>query len=113
MHKTLNEVRLIGFVYGKARFNFFNNGSKVCNFLLKTYGYKQSATGAIESYYELHRCVAWGDKAPGMENEIKEKHMLYVSGSLRTSKFNDKNTGAQREVTEIVCDSIKLLCRPS
>lgn len=111
MIRTVNKVILVGVVYGKVKFNYFPNGTKVANFAIQTHAYKKSASGAYETVSEISRCVVWGDHCPTMESDINEGNKVYAEGRLSTTKYKDKKNNWQY-LTQIVCDEVILQCRP-
>ena len=110
---TINKVILVGLIYGKSRFDYFENGTKVANFIIKTFIYKRSARGGIEADGELIRCSVWGDVAPSMEVALIEGNKVYVEGQLRTNKYKDKASGHMVVITQVRVGELILLARRS
>ena len=60
---------------------------------------------------DFFRVKAWGQTAEYVSNYLAKGRLVAVDGRLETSKFVD-NTGANREVVEVVADNVNGLDRP-
>nr|WP_312854522.1 single-stranded DNA-binding protein [Paludibacterium denitrificans] len=72
-----------------------------------TYNNKQ--TGQREELTEWHRVVFFGKTAEVAAQYLKKGSQVYVEGSIRTRKWQDKETGQDRYSTEIRGDRMQML----
>lgn len=99
----LNKAQIIGNV-GSIETKEGKSGMKICNISIATSKKKQD--GSQET--EWHRIVLF-DKIAGIaERYVQKGHKLYVEGSLKTEKYQDKD-GIERQITKIIGHTIELL----
>lgn len=99
----LNKAQIIGNV-GSIETKEGKSGIKICNISIATSKKKQD--GSQET--EWHRIVLF-DKIAGIaEQYVRKGHKLYVEGSLKTEKYQDKD-GIERQITKIIGHTIELL----
>ena len=60
---------------------------------------------------DFFKVIAWGTTADFVTKYCQKGRMVLVEGRLQTRKYTDKN-GNDREITEIVADSVNPLDRP-
>ena len=58
---------------------------------------------------EWHNIVAWGKLAEIIQLYVVKGKLLYVEGTLRTSSWEDRETGAKKYKTEIHIDQMEML----
>lgn len=113
---TLNQVQLIGNAGGDPEVRYIGDqasASKVAQFSLATQETYTDRQGQRQQLAEWHRVVAFRALADVAEKYIRKGSQLYIEGRLRTRQWNDQ-TGAKRQVTEVVAGNIQLLgSRPS
>ena len=102
MSGSVNKVIIIGNCGKDPEVRTMQNGSKVANLSLATSeSWKDKATGERKEKTEWHRVVVFGALADIVERYVKKGSKVYVSGSLQTRKWTDKD-GADKYTTEIV-----------
>ncbi len=102
MAGSVNKVILIGNLGRDPEVRTMQNGSKVANLNLATSeSWKDKATGEKKEKTEWHRVVIFGQLADIAERYLKKGSKVYVSGSLQTRKWTDKD-GAEKYTTEVV-----------
>lgn len=102
MAGSVNKVILIGNLGRDPEIRTMQNGSKVANLSLATSeSWKDKATGERKEKSEWHRVVIFGQLAETAEKYTKKGSKIYVSGSLQTRKWTDKD-GAEKYTTEVV-----------
>ena len=106
---TLNEVKLIGYL-GRDPEVFGQNGNTVRIAVATKNRWKDKNTGEIREETEWHRVVLFRQLAEFAEKYLKKGNLIYVSGSLKTEKYKDKD-GIDRYATNIVARSIQSLER--
>lgn len=82
------------------------NGIKVAEFTIAVN--KRSQEGETGMFF---RCKAWRQSADYVGNYLSKGRLVAVDGSLEQRKYTDKD-GNNREVIEIVADSVQGLDRP-
>ena len=106
----LNQVQLIGAVGNDPEVRTVQGGAKVATLRLATTERYKDRDGNQHEDTEWHTIVIWNGKADFVEKYIRKGANLFVSGKLRTSKWDD-NDGRTRYSTEIVADNIQMLDR--
>ena len=86
------------------------SGSAVTNVTIATTdSWKDKQTGDKQERTEWHNVVFFNRLAEIAGEYLKKGSKVYVEGSLRTRKWQDKNTGADRYTTEIVANEMQML----
>jgi single-strand DNA-binding protein len=83
------------------------DGSQVTSFSLATTN-TSNRNGEKKESTEWHNCVAFGRTAEIAGQYLKKGSQALVEGSLRTSKYKDKE-GNERQSTNIVVNQLTLL----
>jgi single-strand DNA-binding protein len=98
-----NEVRLIGCLGRDPEIRSFPNGGRVANLrLATTRKWKDRESGQEREETEWHSVAVTSDALVGLvERYTKKGSYLYVTGRLRTRKWQDQS-GADRYTTEIM-----------
>jgi len=106
---SLNKVQLIGNLGNDPELKFTPNGNAVANVSVATSSkWKDKNTGAMNEHTEWHRVVFFGKLAEIVNQYLKKGSKIYVEGSLRTNKWQDKD-GKDRATTEIVASEMQML----
>jgi single-strand DNA-binding protein len=109
----VNKVILIGNLGADPEIRHLQNDVTVANFNIATTEYfKDKQTGERREQTEWHRVVAWRWHAQTAEKYLRKGSKVYVEGKLRSRQYQDKD-GQTRYITEIVCDEMNMLDRPS
>ena len=100
---SVNKVILLGNVGKDPEIRALQNGNKVANFPLATSeSWKDKATGERKERTEWHNIVVFNIGLVNLiEKYIVKGSQLYISGSIQTRKWQDKQ-GNDRYSTEIV-----------
>ncbi len=102
MAGSVNKVILIGNVGKDPEIRETNDGKKIASLSLATSETWKDKNGEKQQKSEWHRIVIF---SPGLaeiaEKYVKKGSKLYVSGALKTRKWEDKN-GVERYTTEVV-----------
>jgi single-strand DNA-binding protein len=102
MAGSVNKVILIGNLGKDPEVRTMQNGNKVANLSLATSeSWKDKATGERKEKTEWHRVVIFGNLADIAERYLKKGSKVYVSGSLQTRKWQNKE-GQDQYSTEVV-----------
>jgi single-strand DNA-binding protein len=109
----LNKVMLIGNVGQAPEIRHMASGDPVANLSLATSEtWRDKDTGERRERTEWHRIVCYNPQLC----EVIEKHVdkgskLYVEGVLRTRKWEERETGKDRYVTEVTLERIGAVLR--
>lgn len=109
MARGVNKVILIGNVGTEPEIRYLPSGAAAANFsLATTESWKDKQTGEKQDRTEWHRVSCFNRLGEIIGEYVHKGSKLYVEGSLRTRKWQDKQ-GQDRYTTEIVASSIQLL----
>ena len=107
---SLNKVILIGNLGRDPETRYLPSGDAVTNIsIATTEKWKDKASGEMKEATEWHRVAFFGRLAEIAGEYLKKGSQVYVEGSLRTRKYQDKETGKDRYSTEIRGDEMKML----
>jgi single-strand DNA-binding protein len=81
----------------------------VATFGLATSERQKDAQGNWTDRTEWHNLVAFGRTAEIIRDYVKKGSKLYIEGSLRTSNWEDKQSGQKRYKTEVIVNDLSLL----
>jgi len=110
MARGVNKVILIGNLGKDPEVRYMPSGSAVTNISIATSeSWKDKQTGDKQERTEWHNVVFFNRLAEIAGEYLKKGSKVYVEGSLRTRKWQDKNTGQDRYTTEIVANEMQML----
>ena len=106
---SINKVILIGNLGKDPETRYAPSGDAICNITLATTDtWRDKASGEKREATEWHRVVFFGKLAEIAGQYLRKGSSVYVEGSLRTRKWQDKD-GQDRYTTEIRADEMKML----
>jgi single-strand DNA-binding protein len=106
---SVNKVILVGNLGADPETRFLPNGDAVCNIRIATSeSWKDKQTGEKKEATEWHRIVFFRRLAEIAGQYLKKGSSVYVEGSLKTRKWQDKD-GNERYTTEITGNEMKML----
>jgi single-strand DNA-binding protein len=109
MARGVNKVILIGNLGKDPEVRYIPSGSAVANLTLATSeSWKDQQSGEQQERTEWHNVVFYGRLAEIAGEYLKKGSKVYVEGSLRTRKWQDKN-GVDRYTTEIIARDMQML----
>lgn len=106
---SLNKTLLIGNLGKDPEVKYMPNGDAVCNFSVATTESWKDKEGNKQEKVEWHSIVVYRKLAEICGQYLKKGSQVYLEGRLQTRKWQDKETGKDRYMTEIVCDEMKML----
>jgi single-strand DNA-binding protein len=109
MAKSVNKVILLGNLGKDPEVKVTPNGTPVAKFTLATNERYKDKNGQWQDRTEWHNLVAWQRTAEIVGEYVKKGSKVYVEGSLRTSSWDDKNSGEKKYRTEIIVNDLVLL----
>jgi single-strand DNA-binding protein len=109
MARGINKVILIGNVGQDPESKYMPSGNAVTNLSVATSeSWKDKQTGQQQERTEWHRVVFFNRLAEIAGEYLRKGSKVYIEGSLRTRKWQDKN-GQDRYTTEIVANEMQML----
>ena len=109
MARGINKVILVGNCGQDPETKYLPSGGAVTNLSIATSeSWKDKQTGQPQERTEWHRVVFFNRLAEIAGEYLKKGSKVYVEGSLRTRKWQDKS-GADRYTTEIVGSEMQML----
>ncbi len=106
---SVNKVIIVGNLGKDPETRFLPSGDAVCNFSVATTDkWKDKASGEMKEQTEWHRISFFGRLAEIAGEYLKKGSQVYIEGSLRTRKWQDKD-GSDRYSTEIRGDVMQML----
>jgi len=109
MARGVNKVILIGNLGSDAEVRYTPNGNAVANITLATSTtWRDKQSGELQERTEWHRIVFFNRLAEIVGEYLNKGSKVYIEGSLRTRKWQDKN-GLDRFTTEIIANEMHML----
>ena len=102
MAGSVNKVIIVGNLGADPEVKAFQNGSRIANLRVATSeSWKDKATGERKERTEWHSVTVQSDGLVGVvERFLKKGSKVYLEGSLRTRKWQDRD-GQDRFTTEV------------
>lgn len=109
MARGINKVILIGNLGKDPETRYMPSGGAVTNVTLATSeSWKDKQSGQMQERTEWHQVVFFNRLAEIASEYLKKGSKVYIEGSLRTRKWQDKS-GQDRYTTEIVANEMQML----
>ena len=107
---SVNKVILVGNLGRDPEVRYSPDGAAICNVsIATTSSWKDKTSGEKREETEWHRVVFYNRLAEIAGEYLKKGRSVYVEGRLKTRKWQDKDTGADRFSTDIVADQMQML----
>src|SRR5512140_1423660 len=109
MARGINKVILVGNLGADPETRAMPSGSTVANLRIATSeSWRDKQSGEQQERTEWHRVVLFGRLGEVAAEYLKQGSQVYIEGSLRTRKWQDKQ-GVERYSTEIVGNEMQML----
>jgi single-strand DNA-binding protein len=109
MARGINKVILIGNLGADPETRAMPSGTTVANLRVATSeSWRDKQTGEQQERTEWHRVALFGRLAEIAAEYLRKGSQVYIEGSLRTRKWQDKQ-GNERYSTEIVGNELQML----
>ena len=109
MARGVNKVILIGHLGADPETRAMPSGSSVANLrIATTESWRDKQSGEQQERTEWHRVALFGRLAEIAGEYLRKGSQVYIEGSLRTRKWQDKQ-GNERYSTEIVGNDMQML----
>jgi single-strand DNA-binding protein len=107
--KSVNKVILIGNLGKDPEVKYTAGGMPVAKFSIATNERFKDKEGNWQDRTEWHNIVAFQRLAEIVGEYLKKGGKCFIEGSLRTSSWDDKETGQKKYKTEIIANDLVLL----
>jgi len=109
MARGVNKVILVGNLGADPETRAMPSGSSVANLRIATSeSWRDKTSGEQQERTEWHRVALFGRLAEIASEYLRKGSQVYIEGSLRTRKWQDKQ-GNERYSTEIVGNDLQML----
>ena len=109
MARGINKVILIGNLGADPETRAMPSGTTVANLRIATSeSWRDKQTGEQQERTEWHRVALFGRLAEIASEYLRKGSQVYIEGSLRTRKWQDKQ-GNERYSTEIIGNELQML----
>jgi single-strand DNA-binding protein len=109
MARGINKVILVGNLGADPETRAMPSGTTVANLRIATSeSWRDKQSGEQQERTEWHRVVLFGRLGEVAAEYLKKGSQVYIEGSLRTRKWQDKS-GVERYSTEIVGNDMQML----
>jgi single-strand DNA-binding protein len=109
MARGVNKVILIGHLGADPETRAMPSGSSVANLrIATTESWRDKQSGEQQERTEWHRVALFGRLAEIAGEYLRKGSQVYIEGSLRTRKWQDKQ-GNERYSTEIIGNEMQML----
>jgi single-strand DNA-binding protein len=110
MARGVNKVILVGNLGKDPEVRYMPSGGAVANVTIATSEqWKDKDSGQKQERTEWHNVVFYNRLAEIAGEYLRKGSQIYVEGSLRTRKWQDKNSGQDRYTTEIIASEMQML----
>lgn len=106
---SLNRVVLIGRLTRDPELRTTTTGKSVCDFSIAVDKRIKPTDGSPTA--DFFRVSAWGQTAEYVNNYLHKGRLIAVEGRLQSRKYTASD-GQNREIVEVVADSVQGLDRP-
>jgi len=108
--RGVNKVILVGNLGQDPETRYTTSGNAITSIRVATSeSWKDKQTGQQQDRIEWHKIIFFNKLAEIAGQYLKKGSKVYIEGSLRTSKWQDKDTGKDRYSTEIVASEMQML----
>jgi single-strand DNA-binding protein len=107
--RGVNKVILIGNLGADPEVRYTPTGSAITNITVATNeAWRDKQSGETQERTEWHRVALFNRLAEVAGEYLRKGSKVYIEGSLRTRKWQDKN-GVDRYTTEIIANDMQML----
>ena len=109
MARGVNKVILVGNVGADPEVRYMPSGGAVTNISIATSEqWTDKKSGQKQERTEWHRVTLFNRLGEIAGEYVKKGSQIYIEGSIRTDKYQDKNTGEDRYSTQIIANNMQL-----
>ena len=109
MARGINKVIIVGNLGGDPETRYMPSGAAVTNLTVATNeSWKDKQTGEQKERTEWHKVAMFGRLAEIGAEYLRKGSQVYIEGSLRTRKWQDRD-GNDRYTTEVIANEMQML----
>lgn len=109
MARGINKVILVGNLGNDPEVRYGQSGAAITTISVATSESWKDKDGNLQERTEWHRVKFFGRLAEIAGEYLKKGRQVYIEGSLRTEKYQDKQTGQDRYSTDIIANEMQML----
>ena len=110
MARGVNKVIIVGNLGADPEVRYMPSGGAVTTIsIATTEQWTDKTSGEKQERTEWHRVTLFNRLGEIAGEYLKKGSQVYIEGSLRTDKYQDKNTGEDRYSTGIIANNMQLL----
>lgn len=110
MARGVNKVILVGNLGSDPEVRYMPSGGAVTSISIATSDqWTDKASGQKQERTEWHRVTLFNRLGEIAGEYLKKGSQVYIEGSIRTDKYQDKTTGEDRYSTQIIANNMQLL----
>ena len=110
MARGVNKVILVGNLGADPEVRYMPSGGAVTNISIATSEqWTDKTSGQKQERTEWHRVTLFNRMGEIAGEYLKKGSQVYIEGSIRTDKYQDKTTGEDRYSTQIIARDMQLL----
>jgi single-strand DNA-binding protein len=110
MARGVNKVIIVGNLGADPEVRYMPSGGAVTSISVATSEqWTDKTSGEKQERTEWHRITLFNRLGEIAGEYLKKGSQVYIEGSLRTDKYQDKETGADRYSTGIIANNMQLL----
>lgn len=109
MARGVNKVILLGNLGKDPEVKYTQSGMAVARFSLATTERAKDKEGNWQDKTEWHNLVAFGRTAEVAGEYLKKGRTVYIEGALRSSSWDDRETGQKKYKTEVIVNDLVMV----
>ena len=109
MARGVNKVILLGNLGRDPEVKYTQSGMAIARFSLATTERAKDKDGNWQDKTEWHNLVAFGRTAEVAGEYLKKGRTIYIEGALRTSSWDDKESGQKKYKTEVIVNDLVMV----
>jgi len=109
MARGVNKVILLGNLGRDPEVKYTQSGMAVARFSLATTERAKDKDGNWQDKTEWHNLVAFGRTAEVAGEYLKKGRTIYIEGALRSSSWDDKESGQKKYKTEVIINDLVMV----
>ena len=105
----INKVILVGNLGRDPEIRSLPSGQPVASFSIATSRKWRDKEGNRQEETEWHNIVCFGRQAEIAGQFLTKGKQVFIEGRIRTSSWEDRQSGEKKYKTEIICDNFQML----